>query len=297
MRNLGAGLVALAFMLTTVPAGAVDASTIAINSAVRNGAAVTVQGLLTLGDDALTPVTVSEDAAGDARLPAGGFDIGNSTVGVDYTGTSPRLVVTQLLNDGAADADGNPPAQGFSWPIQVDAGSGDPLWLAAGSRGTNIPPGDAWWTGLCTAGEDGWICGTPLPGSVTTDAITWNIPFSSLGAKAGKSISASTAFGASPRSFVWPSVIVTQSTAPIDSAPAPLTYLIPGLVEAGIAPVGTHPGLVGFNTSAPFAHRTGAYTLNVPAPASPGTYTVWVRSCFGDPEDSTCVLNSQDVVL
>jgi hypothetical protein len=297
MRVLNAAFAAIVVVVAALPAGADENTTLAVTGAVPSGSTITVQGLLTLGADAVEPMTVSEDPQGDARVNAAGYDLGNSTVVADFSGTSPRLVVQQQIFDGVADENGNPPGQGYSWPIAVEGAGGDPLWLAAGSRGTNFTPEDSWWTGMCTAGADGWICNTPVPGSVTSDAITWSVPFTVLQAKPGKIVGAGTAYGGSPRSFVWPSVLVTQSLAPVDSAPAAMSYLIPGLVEAGIAPAGSSPHQVAYNASGAFSHRTGEYQLNLTAPSAPGDYTVWVRSCFGDAEDPTCVLGSHPLTL
>jgi hypothetical protein len=297
MRMFSATLAAIALVFAALPAGANENSTLAVTDAVAGGSTITVQGLLTLGADATEPMTVSTDPQGDARVNAAGYDLGDSTVVADFSGSSPRLIVRQQIFDGVADGDGNPPGQGYSWPIAVDGAGGDPLWLAAGSRGTNFTPADGWWTGLCTAGADGWICGSPVPGSVTSDAITWTVPFNMLQAKPGKTVGAGTAYGGSPRSFVWPSVLVTQSTAPVDSAPAVSSYLIPGLVEAGIASTGVSPHQVAYTASAQFAHRTGEYQLSVSTPSAPGDYTIWVRSCFGDVEEPTCVLGSHPLSI
>jgi hypothetical protein len=297
MRVVSATFVAIAVAVAALPAGANENTTLAVTEAVASGSTITVAGSLTLGADAAEPMTVSQDPQGDARINAAGYDLGDSTVVADFSGTSPRLVVSQQIFDGAADGEGHPPAQGYSWPIAVEGAGGDPLWLAAGSRGTNFTPSDSWWTGMCTAGTDGWICNTPIAGSVTGDAITWTVPFSMLQAKPGKIVGAGTAYGGSPRSFVWPSVLVTQSTAPIDSAPAVLPYLIPGLVEAGVAPAGSSPHQAAYTASAPFAHRTGEYQLSVPTPSAPGDYTIWVRSCFGDAEEPTCVLGSHPLSI
>jgi hypothetical protein len=297
MRAALAAIGALAVVLATLPAGANEATTISLDAVTANGSSLLIDGTLTLGADALEPFTLSADPQGDARVPAGGFDLGDSTVSFNFAPTQPRLVITQSLFGGAADSDGNPPGQGFSWPIQIDAGSSEPLWLAAGSKGTNFTPADNWWTGLCRVSADGWICDTPVPGAVTTDAITWEVPFNMLGAKSGRLLSASSAYGGTPRSFVWPSVLVTQSTAPTDSAAAPSPYVIPGQVEAGIAPTGTLPAQVPFTVQAPFAHKLGTYQLALAAPSSPGDYTVWVRSCWGLEDEPTCVVASQPVTL
>ena len=297
MRTISAGVAAIAIVIAALPAGAADATTLTVTSAVTNGSVITVAGLLTLGADATEPMTVSTDPQGDARVSAAGFDLDASTVVADFSSSSPRLVVRQQIFGGLADPDGNPPGQGYSWPIQIDDGGGDPLWLAAGSKGTNFLPSEGWWTGLCSISADGWLCDSPVPGSVTADAITWIVPFTMLQARAGRTVGAGTAYGGTPRSFVWPSVIVTSSTAPLDTASAAFPYLIPGLVEAGIAATGTLPSQVSFTTSAPFAHRTGQYQLTLPAPAQPGDYTIWVRSCFGDAEAPTCVLSSQPLAV
>jgi hypothetical protein len=297
MRVLSATFAAIAIVFAALPAGANENTTLAVTNAVASGSTISVAGLLTLGADAAEPMTVSTDPQGDARFNAAGYDLGDSTVVADFSGTSPRLVVRQQIFDGLADEDGNPPGQGYSWPLQVSGAGGDPLWLGAGSRGTNFTPADSWWTGLCRLGEGGWACDTPVPGSVTGDAITWTVPFAMLQAKPGRTVEAGTVYGGTPRSFVWPSLIVTHSAAPIDSAPAVAPYLIPGLVEAGIAPAGAAPHQVNFAASAPFAHRTGEYQLSLSAPSAPGDYTVWVRSCFGDVEEPTCVLGSHPLSL
>lgn len=297
MRMLSAAVTVVAMILAALPAGANEQTTIAITSSAVNGSTITVDGVLTLGADATEPFTISTDPQGDARVPAGGFDLGDSTVVADYSGTSPRLVVEQQIFGGMPDEDGNPPGMGFSWPIKIGDGGGDPQWLAAGSAGTNFTPSDTWWTGLCVNGEGGWICDTPVPGTVTEDAITWSVPFTMVGARAGRTVSASSAHGGRPNSFVWPSVLVTAGLISTDTATAPIEYVIPGSVEAGIAPAGTPLGAVPWSAETPFAHKTGTYQLNLPAPADAGDYAVWVRTCFGDGWEPTCVVASQPLTL
>jgi hypothetical protein len=277
-------VLALALALAAVPAGADEPTSIALDSVTVDASAVTISGKLTLGADALGPTTVSRDPAGDARVPGAGFDLGDSTVRFDYSANAPRLVVTQKLHDGMGENDGNPPAMGFSWPIQVDDGDGTPRWLAAGSRGTNFLPSDGWWVGMCTAGSEGWICDEPLQGSVAADAITWQMPFNAIGARAGRTLRSSGAYGGTPRSFAWPSVVITATT-PMDAAPRAM-------------PADRHAGQVTFTPNpAAFAHRTGLYSMSLPLPAQPGDYKVWVRSCFGDADDPDCVVTSRPLQL
>ena len=302
MRNMRTMLVVMTVLVAAAPASAAETTTISVGAVTVGETAVSVGGVLSLGDDALTPVTVSTDAQGDARPSAAGFDIGDSTMTVDYTGTQARLVVHQKIFGGMADANGMPPAQGYGWPIEVDSWSGDPLWLGAGSKGTNFTPRDSWWTALCTAAAAGWSCVTDVDGSVSSSGITWKIPFTMIGGRVGRTVAGSDAYGGNPRSFVWPSAVVTMPSAPSDSASNALPYLIPGLVEAGIAPVGTPQWQVPFvpnpsTNSAAFNHRTGAYSMNVPKPATTGEHTLWVRSCFGDPEEPTCAVTQQAITL
>jgi hypothetical protein len=302
MRNVWAILATLALVLTAAPAAAVDATSIAVSTSTVGATAVTVTGVLTLGDDALAPVTVSTDAAGDARPNAAGLDLGDTTMTVDYSATAPRLIVQQKVQGSMASADGNPPALGYGWPIAVSGATGDPRWRGAGSRGTNFTPRDGWWTGVCSAGSAGWSCASDVEGVANAEGITWKVPFSMIQGRVGRTIGGSTAFGGNPRSFVWPSAFVLMGTAPSDTASNALPYLIPGLVEAGIAPVGVPIWEVPFvanpsTNSASFNARTGAFSMNVPKPSTTGDHTLWVRSCFGDPEAPTCAVTQQPIVL
>lgn len=295
MRTLRAAVTAIALMLAALPASAGDTTTLAITNAAVDGATITVGGLLTLGADATTPFTISTDPQGDARIPAGGLDLGDSTIHADFSGSSPRLVVQQKIFGGLADD--SPSGLGFSWPIRIDAGGSEPQWLGAGSSNTNFPPSDGWWTGLCTNGADGWLCDSAVPGTVTEDAVTWSVPFNTISARPGLVVSGSTAHGGRPNAFIWPSVLVTAGPASIDTALAPSEYVIPGLVEAGLAPAGAPVGAVTWAAEGPFAHRTGTYQLKVPTPAQAGAYDLWVRSCFGDGYEPTCVTSRQPLTL
>ena len=295
MRIVKAAVTALAVVFAALPAGAGDTTTVTITNAAVDATTITVDGLLTLGADATTPLTVSTDPQGDARVPAGGLDLGDSTIHADFSGTTPRLVVQQKVFGGMGED--SPSGLGFSWPIRIDAGGSEPQWLGAGSSNTNFPPSGGWWTGVCTNGADGWLCDSAVPGTVTKEAITWAVPFNIMQARSGRVVSASPAHGGRPNAFVWPSVLVTAGSGSVDTARAPAEYLIPGLVEAGLAPAGAPVGGVTWSGEAPFSHRTGTFQLKVPTPAQPGTYDLWVRSCFGDGYEPTCVLTTQPLTL
>ena len=294
-RLLATGLTVLAVTSGATSAAAEEPTTLSLTTPSVTSTKVSVRGVLRLGADALAPVAVSTDGAGDVQTAGMGFDLGNTTFQLADPAGTPTVVVKMAVNDGNATFAGAPPANGYSWPITVDGNSAPNYWLAAGTQGTNNPPQTGNWVGLCTV-TTGWACTTPLAGSVTASAVTWQLPLGGPAAvKAGSVVDAGGVYGGVPASFAWPSGLVFAPTAPYDTAGLSVGYRVPGGVEIAITDSpDTAPEE--YTSTGAVNLKTGTFSVLVDRPAA-GEHTIWVRSCFGASDAPTCLVASRPLTL
>jgi hypothetical protein len=287
-----------------VPAGAQETgSSISVNNATTGSGKVAVSGAVSY---AAGPTVVGTDGAGDAAQQGAGLDI--KDLSMQALLKAKKLVFTMGINDGlAAPVDGNAPATGFHWPIVVDADDRY-RWLGGGSAGSNFPPRNAKWVGICEneaagGGSEGWNCPGSIPGAITATAVRWEVPFKYQTALAsiayGSTVEGSGGvYCSTPCSWAWPSVVV-GAASPSDFAEAPAPYKVPGEVKLGIAPAGVAESNVTYSATGTFTaadEAAGTFAGSVDAPAAAGSYTVWAKTCFGA-EGATCAIASRDITI
>ena len=283
---------------TGAPASALDPTTVVnIETITRGTTDVAISGKVVLGTDATGPITVSADGPGDASPAGAGLDLGDTTFSITTGSSNPKLIVETKLLDGNATAGGNIPFTGFSFPFVVDGDASPNLWLGGGSQGTNLTPRTDRWVTLCNTAT-GWTCPGSLGGGITTTSVRWELPFNSATPriKPGMLIEPGGANGGVPSSFAWPSAYILAATSPADRAASMTPYVVPGSVQLAIAPAGTPESKLNFSPAS-VSVSTGSYIGALAAPAAPGTYTVFARSCWGDADGPTCVTTTRDQTL
>ena len=295
MRRIGSLFVMVVLCVAAFQGVAVPAESSAVQvDAVTVGNTVSVSGTLTLGTDATGPTTVGTDGAGDANPPKLGFDLGNASVTPDLAGK--KLTLTLKVNDGLPGVDGIAPAAGYVWPIGFD-GVDTGLWLGSGTFVAGWPPKAGKWFELCASAAGSYSCGNVVPGAMSASQVSWTIPFSRTGtagysANYGSTLDVGGAAPGSPAVIPWAVATFGQTFDTVSI----VGYKIPGRVEVGIAPAGTLESKVQYNSGAAFNPATSKFTVTAPTPA-PGSYTVFVRSCFGLAEEPTCVKTTQPLTV
>jgi hypothetical protein len=76
-----------------------------------------------------------------------------------------------------------------------------------------------------------------------------------------------------------------------------IQYVVPGGISVAVTPAGVTPAEKDFKGTGTFNGATGAFTGSVAAPTAAGSYTVTVRSCFGDVETLTCVSGTAPLTI
>ena len=292
MKRIGSLSLLAALSISTLQGVATSAevSTLEIGS-VTVGSTVTVNGTLSLGTDATGPTKVGTDGSGDASPPRLGYDLGDAFVTPDLAGK--KLTLALNVNDGLPGVDGIGPAAGYVWPIAFNGGDSN-AWLAAGTFLSGWLPKTEKWFELCTTTNGQYTCGTPIPGSMTASKVSWTIPFNITGpATYGSTLDVGSATPGTPGVIPWAVATFgnTYDTVGISS------YKIPGRVEVGIAPAGTAEDNVQYSSGGNFVPSTSAFTVSAPKPAAAGSYTVFVRSCFGNADELTCLKTSQPLTI
>lgn len=290
MRRLGplSLLVAISIPALQGVATPDEVSTLEIGS-VTVGSNVTVSGTLALGTDATGATKVGTDGSGDARPPGLGLDVGDAFVTPNLA--AKRLTLALNVNDGVPGIDGIGPAAGYVWPIAFD-GVDNNNWLAAGTYVSGWLPKTEKWFELCST-NGSYTCGNPMAGTMSASQVTWTIPFNVSGAASyGSTLEPGGSYPGSPGTVPW-AVVVGGSN--FDTV-AVSGYKIPGRVEVGIAPAGTGESKVQYSSSAAFNPATSGFTVTAPKPAA-GSYTVFVRSCFGNLDEPTCLKASQPLTV
>ena len=289
--SLAAVLSVVAFQGT---ASSADVSSIQVNG-VTVGTSVTVSGVLSLGTDATGTTKVGSDGAGDASAPRLGFDVGDVFVTPDLTGK--KLTLKINVNDGLPGIDGIGPAAGYVWPVAFN-GIDNSAWLAAGTFVSGWLPKAGKWFELCSTANGSYTCGNEVPGNMTASEVSWTIPFKNGAGPAwnatyGSTLDVGAATPGAPGVIPW---AVVSGGSTFDTVGEISSYKIPGQVEVAIAPAGTEESKASYSSSGVFTPSTGAFTVAAPRPA-PGSYTVFVRSCFGLAESLTCAKTSQPLTV
>ncbi len=296
MRRIGSvtALVLLcvfAFQGVALPA---ETSSLQVDT-VTVGTTVTVSGTLALGTDATGPATVGTDGSGDATPARVGLDLGDATVTPDLAGK--KLTLTLKVNDGLPGVDGIGPGAGYVWPFAfdgVDAGA----WLAAGTFISGWLPKTDKWFELCSTTAGTYTCAIPMTGTMSASQVSWTIPFNRSAAPAysanyGSTLEAGAAAPGSPATIPW---AVVSGGSNFDTV-AIAGYMIPGRVEVGIAPAGTLESKVVYASSGVFTPATSKFTVTAPKPAAAGSYTAFLRSCFGNTDELTCVKTTHPLTV
>jgi hypothetical protein len=277
--------------IATAQADAPAATSIAISSAGRNGSTVDVAGTLTLGADALVPITVADDPSGDSSIPGIGLDLGKVTVTLDLAGN--KLVYTVNIFDmlPVAQLQG-PPGFGYFAPIMVD-GADASLWLAQGNAGGNFPPATAkFWTLCHQAG--GYVCDSPITGTIGNGALTWNLPFGKAAISPGSTVEVGTGV-LCPGLCTGEWAVVLGNDGPGDDTTLS-GYRVPGGVQVGIAALDVPDDQIELEPVS-VNKATGAWSGSVAAPSAPGTYRVVATSCWGLLDAPTCATSSTTLTM
>jgi hypothetical protein len=293
MRRIGSVslLVVLCVSLFQHAALSADTSSLQVD-AVTVGSNVSVTGTLALGTDATGATKVGSDGSGDATAPKLGFDLGDAFITPNLA--SKKLTLALKVNDGIPGVEGIGPAAGYVWPIAFN-GVDNSAWLAAGTVVSGWLPKTEKWFELCTTAAGSYTCGNPVTGAMSASEVSWTIPFNISGAATyGSTLEVGGATPGTPGVIPW---AVVSGGASFDTVDGVAGYMIPGKVEVGIAPAGTPEGNVQYTSSGSFIPATSKFTVTAPKPVAAGSYTVFVRSCFGLTEELTCVYASQPLTI
>jgi len=278
------------------PAGAQTATSISIGSANTSGSNIAISGSVAYGDDAAAPIQVSEDPAGDdadgGAVP-NGMDLGNASIATDLAGK--KLTFSFGVHDQTPGAK-MAPAFVYAWPFMVD-GVDEMRFLSSGTAGSWTGLGPAadpnGWFRLCQV-TDGYICATPLTGTMGNGKVEIALPFSRAAITPGALIEQGTGGCSSLCSTFNPTAFFFDSFGGDTSSP--VGYQMPGEVKLGIAPAGTPDASVSTPARATVAigsgKASGTFTGSVLKPASAGEYKVVARTCFGNVDAATCFTTS-----
>jgi hypothetical protein len=292
MRRFGSLFVLVVLCVAAFQGVAIPAETSSVQvDSVTVGGTVSVTGTLLLGTDATNATKVGSDVAADSSVDGIGLDVGDAFVTPNIAGK--RLTLSVNVNDGLPGIDGITPGAGYVWPLAAN-GSDNNTWLAAGTLVSGWPPKTEKWFELCSTSAGSYTCGTPVTGTMTASQIAWTVPFGQLGSGVnyGSTLEVGASTPGSPGTIPW-AVVSGGSSFDVVSISS---YRIPGRVEVGIAPAGTLESNVQYTSGAPFNATTSKFTVTAPKPA-PGSYTLFVRSCFGLDDDPTCVNASQPLTI
>ena len=299
-------LAAIAFGITS-PVGADEApTTIEIGSLVLEDGRISVAGVASYGAEALSPATISADPAeGSPGQP--GLDIGDLTFTPDPV--AGKLIVDLEILDGDPEG-GLPPFSGYAVPLMTDGNWEEFRWLFAGTTGTSYElgtPSSAPWGGFCKRVQHEyrpalglrptgkWLCGSELV-KADADGIRWALNVAP-GAIVEGAVSPAQTLGVPPCDgqacslrIVAPVMGGWPTTQPpwwghgglgVDFGPLMEAYQLPGEVKLGISPPGAEPSQVSFATQATLLSDGASFEGSIVAPSSPGSYTVWARTCYG----------------
>lgn len=286
--SVGAGVLAL---VGTIPAGAADTTSVTVASATAAGASIQVAGTLTLGADALAPVTLVDDPQGDSTVSGAGLDFGKVTVTTDLAGS--KLTYTINTFDMPPVVNQTAPFYGYISPIMVDGNDAPRYFLAAGNIGANFPPAIGRFWALCTNAA-GYACGTVLTGTMGSNVITLNLPFAKAAIKRGSTVEVGAGLACPGLcSTIW-AVLLFNNTG--GDSGAFIGFKVPGEVRLGIGPADTPVGNIATDTPAT-VKADGTWTGSIGAPGAPGEYQVVARSCWGSTEEPVCATGTAAVTI
>lgn len=292
MRRIGSVCVLLVLCIPVFQQAAFSAETSTLQvDAVTVGTTVSVTGTLALGTDATGATKVGTDGSGDATPPGLGLDVGDASITPDLAGK--KLTLSLKVNDGIPGVDGIGPGAGYVWPLAVN-GTDNNQWLAAGTYGSGWLPKTEKWFELCSTAAGSYTCGNIVPGTMTASQVSWTVPFNVAGtATYGSTFEVGASAPGAPGVIPW---AVVSGGSTFDSVVGVSGYMIPGRVEVGIAPAGTQEGNVQYSSGGAFIPATSKFTVAAPKPAA-GSYTLFVRSCFGLTDELTCLKASQPLTI
>jgi len=294
--TLSAALALALTVASALPGAAAPTTTLAISSTAASASSIAVSGSLQLGDDATGALTLGEDPSGDSTVPQVGLDIKKVSVVADVS--TSRLIYRIETHDMPPVVDGSAPFYGYTIPIAVDGDTTPGYFLGAGNAGSNFPPAAGKWWALCTSTSAGYGCTAspagPLSGTMSANLITITLPFARVGATRGATIEPGTVVGCPGAcSTLWAGLLFNNTGG--DSLPLP-AFKIPGSVSVGVARADTPIDLVATNTPAAVA-ADGSWTASLGRPSTTGDHIVVARSCWGNTEAPTCVIQSAPITL
>lgn len=276
---------------TALPAGAAETTSVQFTSAVANGGTIAVDGTVAFGDDALGPVLLAEDPAGDAAAGGAGQDLAGISVSTDLAGrkVTYHVGVHDMLPTGMPA-----PFYGYTAPIMVDGDDSGGLFLGAGNSGSGwngAPQPTTWWA-LCASPENTYSCPTALTGTMDTEGLTIDLPFARAGIEPGSTIEPGAGIACGGVcSTAWAVVLFNNLGDDVFYS----GYRVPGGVEVAVVPAGTPVG----NSwqGAGTVDAQGAWSATVAAPAQPGDYDVAARACWGSIDELLCAQATTTITL
>jgi hypothetical protein len=288
--------IAIAVVMTPgAPVNAADTTAVTLGSVDRSGSSVTLGGTIVLGDDSLAPVELGTDAAADelggaAPLPLG-TDLVKASVSMD---AEKRLVFKIEVSDPPSATESIAPAFSYLWPIAVNAED-----LGSYLKASNDPSGSGKTYHLCKrdVAANSLSCPRVLTGSMSNGVTTLTVRTSHLGAPGGSTIDPGALGGGTSCNAICATLTPGPQTlynAGGDDLALSSSYIVPGGVEAAVAPVSTPDSSIVFKTTGTVG-PTGTWSAVVSAPnLVAGTqYKAAARSCFGLQESPTCIVTTQ----
>jgi hypothetical protein len=289
-----AAVAATILTLGSVPVGAHPEGGTHVESitATAGATSIALTGTATFVD---TAVVFAEDAAGDTSLKGLGTDLVKATI----ARPNPAKSELEFSIDIADEAQGIftiPEVIHYSYFFAVgpDAAS---QWLLMGQRtsqgqstGSTEPV-----LNLHQFNADGTCCASKgaLAGSMSGGKVRWVLPMSRIQAKAGSVLEPH------PSRAIQIQIGASGSQRRNDNQPDQMysetTYVVPGAtVQLGIAPAGTPEAQVPLSVNAGVTAATGAFSGQLPMPATAGTYVVVAKACYGD---GNCGIKSTTITV
>lgn len=278
-RRIGA-LVALAVTVAALEAGPAGAepspvSTVDSVSAVPGPGGVAVTGQATLVD---VPVVVGKDKSGGASPVPIGDDLTSATISRPHA-FGDTLTFSVGIANPPPSLDGIPELITYAWAFLIwSPGDGLKTFDLQAYRSSQWHTPDSTepvfmlYRGFGPA--DGDEIG-PVSGSMAGGVVEWHVPISAIGAQPGSVIVRSLL--QANITFAGAECCTLDSIDPLTTKP----YTVPGpSVRLGIAPAGTAPEDVPLTVDAALA-ADGTFTGALPAPTTPGAYTVVTQACYG----------------
>ncbi|MDQ3991279.1 MAG: hypothetical protein M3245_03065 [Actinomycetota bacterium] len=283
--RIGSVAAAAAMVLSvSAPASATETeaegSSVAITGAAGLGATILVDGTVVVGEEALAPVALAEDAQGDAAVAGAGLDFGAVSASTDLAAQT----VTYSITTYDMPPGGHAPFYGYSAPIMVD-GFDSTHFLATGNTGAGFPPQAGPFWALCRI-DGGYICDRPLQGTMASNRITITLPFAEAGIRPGSVIE--TGGGVACEGLCSSPWAVLRFSDGTGGDRSPLAgFNVPGGVRLGIARSSIPASSITTDVL-PILGPDGTWSASLTRPGPAGNYRVVARSCWGTVEAGTC---------